>query len=226
MHIEVDSGDSRERSKHRKRKEDEEQVDTFGLLAKAKCVAHRLRLVAGLDHEHARIHEDEGELNQHHQRTVCRALQRLNRQVKRKERHADEKSNEHPSLHCPLDQKNPAGQRQLAAHLDGLPPEDLDFVVARQECGCTTQSRRSAVEEGLAACPEKQRVQQGHANRPHEQRRECHTQSQRVIIGIAIQRQIVPQISPALDLGVHHSLAQECLEDPRRRTRHEDKCYD
>ena len=131
-------------------------------------------------------------------------FERLDGEAYCQERGADDNGHQNARLLGLLsDKQHPPGEGELATHLDGLPPEHSELVcghrdanrsigcgckgyssspsdgtIARQKSGCTTQCCRSAVEEGIAAGPQKQRVKQGHANRPHEQCHEGHSQSQ------------------------------------------------
>eukprot|EP00966_Prymnesium_polylepis_P222511 5147856-Prymnesium_polylepis.1 len=100
--------------------------------------------IASLDGEHARVHENEGQMRQRCQRSVVhparvetgathndrsRILQRSLSQrpeakVEPEEADADKQGHNHARLlGVSADRQHPARQRQLAAHLERLPPE-------------------------------------------------------------------------------------------------------
>eukprot|EP00966_Prymnesium_polylepis_P137761 3183828-Prymnesium_polylepis.1 len=67
------------------------------------------------------------------ERSVVLAPQRLAAKVEPKEGDADKQRRDHTRLlGVAADRQNPARQRQLAAHLERLPPEVCCLIVARQ----------------------------------------------------------------------------------------------
>lgn len=71
--------------KHYQAKEDEEQEGTFSIIAKAIATARSWRHIARLEHEHAHVYNDEGQLAQCCQHLVLTSLERSHREAHSKE---------------------------------------------------------------------------------------------------------------------------------------------
>eukprot|EP00966_Prymnesium_polylepis_P048553 1124113-Prymnesium_polylepis.1 len=109
---------------------------------------------------------------------------------------------------------------QLAAHLERRPPEGFSLGVTREEGRRTTQRRRNACANCVAARPEQQSVQQRYSHRPHNEHRVRCSARRLVLFGIARHCQGGAQVSPHLILAVLERLAQESPEDACRGAWH------
>eukprot|EP00966_Prymnesium_polylepis_P069430 1613663-Prymnesium_polylepis.1 len=105
-------------------KEDEEQEEALCRIAKPVAFAGICGQLASLDHQDARVQEDERQIRQCGEGSVFLPPHWLEAKVEPEEGYADKESYDHTRLlSLPADHQHPARQRQLAAHLERLPPE-------------------------------------------------------------------------------------------------------
>eukprot|EP00966_Prymnesium_polylepis_P099955 2314119-Prymnesium_polylepis.1 len=104
--------------------------------------------------------------------------------------------------HSLEEQKLRTRQCELAAHVQRLPKESKRLIVSPQESSRTAEGCRFACEERLPAMPQKHRVQQRNADRPHNGKNERGPFHVVVLVRATIQSQIVPKITPRLECVV------------------------
>jgi len=119
------------------------------------------------------------------------------------------------------DQQNIPGQRQFTAHLDRLPPEDEDRIVAPEECRRAAQRRGGVFADGVATRPEQHSIQQRDPNRPDGHERERNATGRLIILLIARHAQVGLEVAPLVAVAELDRLAAESFEDARRHARHE-----
>eukprot|EP00966_Prymnesium_polylepis_P045694 1057818-Prymnesium_polylepis.2 len=94
---------------------------------------------------------------------------RLDGEMNRGERDADQKGNQHTGLlRVFVDQENPSGQRQLALHFEEFPIQGVWFVVGPQQRGRTAERRRLAGGDRFAGSPKHHSIHDRHAYGPEE----------------------------------------------------------
>ena len=245
---------------HGQSKEDEEEEETFCRRAESVAAASFGGQLASLDHQNARVQEDEGQVqqcckrsvvltasgaqgaetcSQHIHSTMCTVpyhtapfedpggglFQWREAKIQPKEGNADEEGHNHTGLFgLSADQQNPARDHQLAAHLERLPPEGLGRIVRPKECRHTREARWNVRGYCRATRPEQQGVDQGDAHGPHGQECKRCQAGPRVLVRVAIERQVGGKVAPRIATAVLERFAEERLEDSRRRTRqHEER---
>mmetsp|Transcript_43972 Transcript_43972/g.129539 ORF Transcript_43972/g.129539 Transcript_43972/m.129539 type:complete len:249 (+) Transcript_43972:3173-3919(+) len=197
--IEPHTPNAKEHHEHHERKNDEEYEDTISGAAKAIRFTNLWGSMACLHNQYAYIDEDESLLHHSHQRAILNPPKRLDGDMKCEERDADEKRDENScQLRALADQQHPPGERQLPAHLEHLPPERADHVISRQEGSRAAQRRLVPRLQCVSACPEEHTIQDGDANRPHENKDEGGGLQLPVFFCIATRGQIVVQVPPCL----------------------------
>mmetsp|Transcript_23449 Transcript_23449/g.56440 ORF Transcript_23449/g.56440 Transcript_23449/m.56440 type:complete len:401 (+) Transcript_23449:1870-3072(+) len=214
---ELQRADDHLEQQHREAEEEEEDVHPRGGIAKPKRSADIRRDLARLDEQNAHVREDEGQLDRRHQRRVLSALEGLDREAQSEEHDADEDGDEHPRLlELLADQHDRASQRQLAQHLNRLPPKGGRVVIPREESRRATERRWRVGEQRVAARPQQHRVEHGDPNRPERDHPNRHTVRLRVLLRVARDAQVIVHVPPCVVRVVLEAVAQECLEDERR----------
>eukprot|EP00966_Prymnesium_polylepis_P277915 6421031-Prymnesium_polylepis.1 len=115
---------------------------------------------------------------------------------------AHKKSHQHSCLLILFfDQQNPSADRELAAHLERLPPEGLCRVVGPQE-GCrTAEGIRNVRSDRTTSRPQQHHVQQRDPYRPHDDHDNRRGASRIVLGRVATQSRVRVQIA------AHHAVA-------------------